>query len=168
MKVEQFTPKHRLWSSYLSHLRRVDMASSVLDDQEQPHTSLCCLGAIDDDSVVGHLTFKMQNIVVPASSLSDGNAVILTGVDGKRLREAFIQTFAVDEEFRRQGYGRSLQVAALALSKAFGCYQMRSWSPLDKPANYLLKLGLGFSMYPAVSNDENGDPIGGVYFVKTV
>ncbi|MBN1679769.1 MAG: GNAT family N-acetyltransferase [Anaerolineae bacterium] len=168
MKVEQFTPKHRLWPSYLAHLRRVDMMRRVLDDQDQPHTSICYLGAISDDSVVGHLTFKVQNIVVPASLLSDGNAVILTGADGKRLRETFVQTFAVDEDHRRQGYGRSLQVAALALSKAFGCYQMRSWSPLDKPANYLLKIGLGFSMYPALSDNEDGKPVGGVYFVKTV
>ena len=47
-----------------------------------------------------------------------------------------MQTFAVEPDFRRQGHGRALQLAALDMSARLGCYQMRSWSTVDKQANY--------------------------------
>jgi GNAT superfamily N-acetyltransferase len=42
------------------------------------------------------------------------------------LRETFVATFAVDAAYRRHGYGRALQTAALKMTRALGCYQMRS------------------------------------------
>ena len=45
---------------------------------------------------------------------------------------------------------------------------MRSWSSLDKPANYALKLSLGFAMHPSVHDAASGYQVSGVYFVKRV
>lgn len=52
---------------------------------------------------------------------------------------------------------------ALELTCALGACQMRSWSSLDKTANYALKLSLGFAAHPAVQTAGlTGEPISGV------
>jgi hypothetical protein len=45
---------------------------------------------------------------------------------------------------------------------------MRSWSSLDKPENYQLKLSLGFALHPSTHDAAAGYPVSGVYFVKRV
>jgi GNAT superfamily N-acetyltransferase len=110
----------------------------------------------------------MQVITIPGTEWSGGVDTPLTALDGRPLRELFVQTFAVDDAFRRQGCGRALQVAALELARTLGCYQMRSWSSLDKTANYALKLSLGFTAHPAIYEATGGQKISGVYFMKTV
>ena len=67
------------------------------------------------------------------------NKTILSA-EGKTLTETFVQTFFVDEGFRRHGLGERLQLEGLAVTRALGAYQMRSWSSLDKPVNYQLKI----------------------------
>ena len=84
------------------------------------------------------------------------------------MRETFAQTFAVEEVYRRRGHGRALQLEALTLTKDLGAHQMRSWSSLDKQANYALKMNLGFAVCPAVYETDAGLKVSGVYFVKTV
>ena len=105
---------------------------------------------------------------MPATEWSGGEARSLTFGDGEPLYEMFVQTFAVEAAFRRRGHGRALQQAALALTAERGCHQMRSWSSLDKPEKYALKLALGFAVHPAISEAGNGQQISGVYFIKTV
>jgi GNAT superfamily N-acetyltransferase len=164
MPVERFSPDHALWPDYVRHLKRHNMARWVLGDDDQSLPDIIFLGTVENQDVIGHVTLKEQVIQVP---VEDATVPLLDG-DGNPVRETFVYTFAVDEDFRRQGHGRALQVAAIATTKALGCYQMRSWCSLDKPANYALKLSLGFAVHPAVQTTEHGRRIGGVYFVKTV
>ena len=144
------------------------MARWVLDDDAQPHPDHYFLAALADDRIVGNLTIRVQNLVVPGTAWSAGRDHTLTDPDGFPLRETFVATFAVDEAHRRRGYGRALQLAALDLTRDLGCYQLRSWSSLDKPANYALKLSLGFAIHPAIQEAHTGQQISGVYFVRTV
>jgi hypothetical protein len=61
-----------------------------------------------------------------------------------------------------------LQEAALDFAKESSCIQMRSWSSLDKPANYQLKISLGFAFHPEVQQTPSGLRVSGGYFVKRV
>jgi GNAT superfamily N-acetyltransferase len=167
--VQAFDAAHPLWPAYVAHLVRVGMArGEALDTQGEPKPRCHYLGAVRGDQVIAHIAIQEQALVVPATAWSGGSATPLAGADGHGLRETFVRAFAVEEAHRRQGYGRALQLAALARTRALGCYQMRSWSSLDKPANYALKLALGFAVHPAISVTPRGQEISGVYFVKTV
>ncbi len=166
--TEQFAPKHPLWTEYVAHLERVNMAKWIMDEKGQPLPNVYFSGICDGNKVVGHISIQVQDIVSPATEWSKGKEVPVLGADGKILRETFVQTFAVEKTYRRQGHGSALQLSALKLTKELGCYQMRSWSSADKNANYALKLKLGFAAHPAVSQTMDGQSISGVYFVKTV
>ncbi len=168
MPVETFTLKHRLWPACVEHLERVGMTQWVLDENLQPKPDIYFLGMVEGDTVVGHITLLLQDIVCPETAWSSHLDRTLRLPDGEPLRETFVQTFAVDEAYRRRGYGLALQKAALALTRELGCYQMRSWASLDRPANYALKLSLGFAVHPAIYETSGGQQISGVYFIKTV
>lgn len=169
MPVDRFAPDDALWPAYVAHLQRIGQARWVVDADGQPLAADAhFLGVIIGENVVGHISLKVQPILIPATEWAGGQATPLAGPDGDPLRETFVQTFAVEEVHRRQGYGRALQLAALDLTRDLGCYQMRSWSSLDKPANYALKLSLGFAAHPAKSDTPAGYAVSGVYFVKTV
>jgi GNAT superfamily N-acetyltransferase len=163
--IERFSPDHKLWSRFVKHLERVAMAPWALDEAGDPVPSRVYLGAVEGGEVIAHMTLKIQPIRVPTGS---GEGAILEAPDGETLCEAFVQTFAVDEDHRRRGHGRALQQAATATAKALGCYQLRSWASLDKGANYALKIGLGFAIHPALTETKDGQPVGGAFFVKTV
>lgn len=163
-QVTTFTSSHPLWPAYTAHLNRVDMARWVLTADGAPLPGMHFLGVAHGEDVIGHLTLMVQPLATPAADASPGTP--LTGPDGAPLCEAFVQTFAVEQDHRRQGHGRALQLAALVLARDLGCYQMRSWSSLDKGANYALKLSLGFLACPAIYTTPNGQHIPGVYFVK--
>ncbi len=168
MTVERFSPQHALWPAYLAHLERVDMARWVIGEDGLPLEGLHFLGAVEKNRVIGNISLKLQDIVSPATNWSGGRETTIVGLDGQPLRETFVCTFAVEKSFRRRGHGRALQLAALALTRALGAYQMRSWSSLDKPANYALKISLGFAVHPATQQSVSGYPVSGVYFIKTV
>ena len=104
------------------------------------------------NDVIGHLSLRVQSLELPGSLA---------------LMETFVNTFAVEPEYRRRGYGRALQQASVRLSGDLNCYQMRSWSSLDHPENYTLKIALGFGVHPAVIETATGETVKGVYFVKT-
>lgn len=145
------------------------MARWVFDgDSGALRPDLHCLGVLVGEQIAGHITLRVQPVLIPATEWSGGQAAPLPGPDGAPLSETFVQTFAVEAAHRRQGFGRALQLAALDLTRALGGYQMRSWSSLDKSANYALKLSLGFAAHPAVQVTSSGQAISGVYFVKTV
>lgn len=168
MEIRRFAPAGAGWDAYLAHLERGDMARWVLDEDERPLPGMLFLGAVVAEEVVGDLALREQVVTAPATAWTDGQARPLADRDGAPLRETFVQTFFVDRAHRRCGVGRALQQAALDLTRARGCCQMRSWSSLDKPENYRLKLGLGFAMHPEVHEAWNGMKVSGVYFVKRV
>ncbi|HEX3049204.1 MAG TPA: GNAT family N-acetyltransferase [Aggregatilineaceae bacterium] len=168
MDILTFTYTDPHWPAYLAHLERVNMARWATDEGGLPKPGVYYLGAWDHDQVVGNLSLKWQPIVIPATDWSGGHPAPLLGPDGEPLHETFVNTFAVEEAHQRQGYGRALQLAALDLTRDLGGYQMRSWSSLDKSANYALKLSLGFSAHPEIQEAYNGQKISGVYFIKKV
>lgn len=168
-RPRRFEPGGDGWAGYVEHLRRVDQARWVVDDEGRPlGGDLIFLGVVAGDRVVANLALKEQVVTAPATEWSGGVDTPLHASDGTDLRETFVQTFCVEEAHRRAGLGRALQEAALALTRERGCVQMRSWSSLDKPANYALKLSLGFAMLPAVHDAAAGYQVSGVYFVKRV
>lgn len=175
MAIERFTPDHPLWAGFCTHLRQHDMAQWVLqpgqisaDTPCQPLPALYFLVAVERDQVVGHITLKMQRVEFPSANGDDASSTAVLMRDERPLRELFVQTFAVNQEFRNQGRGRMLQSSALDLCRRLGCYQLRSWSSADKVANYALKLRLGFSIHPALLETPEGKQVAGAYFVKTV
>ncbi len=165
MPVEQLAPTSPLWPALIDHLRRVNMVRWAVTDAGLPRPNLIFLAAVEGLAIVGHLTLEPRSILIPA--LTEPPTPLL-GLDGQPLHETFVQTFAVDESHRRRGYGRALQIAGLDVTRELGCYQMRSWSSVDKPANYALKISLGFAAHPAYQDLPSGRRICGVYFVKTV
>jgi GNAT superfamily N-acetyltransferase len=172
--IERFTPDHSLWSDFCAHLAQHTMARWVLQPasdgvgwSQQPLPALYFLGSVEANRVVGHIALKMQRLVLPKIA-RDTKTQPLTTRDERTLRELFVQTFAVNEDFRNQGRGRMLQLAALDLCHSLGCYQMRSWSSAERLANYALKLSMGFAVHPSIQETADGQRIQGVYFVKTV
>ncbi len=168
MSVERIEPGNALWPDCINHLKRVNMARWVIEHGSELIEGLICLGYVREGKVIGHLTFKVQDIVCPATEWSGGEELIVRGADGQPLTETYVYTFAVEEKYRRRGIGRDLQLAALDWTRRLGCYQMRSWSSTDKEANYALKVSLGFAIHPGTYETASGYPVSGVYFVKTV
>ncbi len=167
MDVRQFKPDQSGWEAYLAHLRQNDQSNWVLDEQGLPKKpGAIFLGALVGGQVVGSLTLFVQEIIIPETDWSQGKEHLLKESDGLPLKETFVQTFLVEEAYRRRGIGQALQKEAVRVSAALGCYQMRSWSSLDKPANYRLKLKLGFAVHPAIYETANGMKISGAYFVR--
>ena len=161
-------PTHPDWPALVAHLHRVNDARWVLDDEDKPHASTYFLAIEYGDAIIASLTLKRQPITIPATDWSGGETHWLCGPGNLPLEELFVQTFSVEEAHRRQGHGVALQRAGLALAADLGCYQVRSWSSLDRPANYALKLKLGFAVHPAIFATDTGLEVSGVYFVKTI
>ena len=97
MNVERFAPDHGLWPAYREHLARHSMARWVIGKDDRPLADLFFLGVAAANQVIGHITLKVQPITLPATDWSSNQPVYLTDADGVRLRETFVQTFAVDE-----------------------------------------------------------------------
>lgn len=166
MPVQQFSPDDGLWPDYITHLRRVNMARWGVAADGSPLEDMFYFGVVAESCIVGHLSLKRQPILVPDGA---GGASALVGAAGRALEEMFVQTFAVEENHRRRGYGRALQMAVLDFTRKNNCYQLRSWSSTaDHRANYALKISLGFGAFPALYETPSGAKVGGVYFVKTV
>lgn len=169
MQVFHYSPKKPNWQAYLTHLHHNDQARWVLDKRNRPKfEKMVFLGIEQDNSVIASLTLKVQPIVIPATEWAGGKETVLKGADGKTLTETFVQTFHVVEAYRRRGLGEQLQQQALAATRDLGCYQMRSWSSLDRGTNYQLKLKLGFAAHPAVFTTDGGLQVSGIYFVAKV
>ncbi len=166
-RLSEFVSTEKDWQSFTRHLASVKMLSHATRNGE-PKPDCFYLGITVAEAVVGHISFRKQPLMIPASYLCGNEEHPLTRQDGDTLYEAFVQTFAVDEAYRRSGYGRILQEAALQKAGELGCYQMRSWSSADREANYALKISLGFAVLPALYPMPGGAPISGVYFVKRI
>lgn len=167
MAIERITPDHPLWPEFCAHLKRHEMYAPIITHDRMPHPGVYVLCAVVDNHIIGHITLKMQQIMFP-NGTEDAALHALSTQYRLPLRELFVQTFAVDVKQRRRGYGRALQNAALDLGKRLGCFQLRSWSPLDCTANCALKLAMDFAAHPAVQTAPTGEQIAGVYFIKPV
>ena len=163
--VTEFTRDLPAWQAFVDHLSRVNMLSSATD-QGEPKDCSFYLGAADAGAVIGHLSLRRQPLVIPASSLTRGLEMALMDDGGTAIDEVFVLSFAVEPRYRRRGFGRALQLRALAKATELGCFQMRSWSSADKRENYALKISLGFSIVPALYPMPGGTHLSGVYFVK--
>jgi GNAT superfamily N-acetyltransferase len=169
VRVTQFSPDLPGWQAYVTHLNNCNQAQWVLDADDLPKSDdLVFLGVQDGAVVVASLTLKVQPIVIPATEWAGGVETTLKDAAGEVLNETFVQTFHVDEAYRRRGIGEKLQREGLAYTKKLGCYQMRSWSSLNRDANYRLKLKLGFAAHPEVQQTESGLKVSGIYFSKVV
>lgn len=169
MSILELTPAHPLWADYCAHLSDAEQARWVLDEDNQPlQDALIFLAALDGEEITGSLTLIRQQIVIPSSKWAKERDRILRDASGTPLEETFVQTFFVNSRHRRQGHGRDLQLAALQKTRQLGCFQMRSWSSLDKPANYQLKLNLGFAFQPEIQVTPSGLKVSGGYFIRTV
>lgn len=167
MAVRRVDEADPIWPAFVAHLRRANMARWVIgeDDRFERDDLHGLVSAVDGD-VIGHIVLRLRRLVVPKTDWSAGREHALAGPDGEGLTETFVMTFAVDEPHRRRGHGRALQLAAIALSRDLGAWQMRSWSSLDKPVNYALKLSLGFAAVPAREPWGKDDTdVCGVHFI---
>lgn len=160
INVIRITPDNPQWAELLAHLERTGNLRHVSEGQDiKQH--LFFLGAIVGKQVVGHISLEKQVLSVPSQPPT------AMSLGGKVLWESYVQTFSVEEAYRRQGIGTALQQAAVELSREEGCYQMRSWSSLDKDANYALKFGLGFTFCPGIFTvPRTGEQIPGGWFIK--
>lgn len=165
MLIETFTPEHPYWQTYVGHIHASGMRHQALHN-EQAKPAMTYLGAWLEEKIIGHLSLQYQILATPSSAWS--NKTTITDNMNHSLYEMFVQTFYVEERYRRQGYGRALQLAAIEKCRALGCYQLRSWSALDKTANYALKISMGFAIQPAIAPSLDGREVSGVYFIMKV
>lgn len=169
MQVEHLDPEHALWQAYIAHLRACDHAQWVVNEDDTPkEDDLVFLGVALNEKMVASLSLKKQTITIPKTEWAGERDRRLLGLDGEPLTETLVQTFFVEKDHRRKGYGLALQQEALRITAKLGCMQMRSWSSLDKPANYQLKLKLGFAFHPEIQHTSSGLQVSGGYFVKRV
>jgi GNAT superfamily N-acetyltransferase len=169
MKIVQIDIDNIEWPALVEHLREVNDARWVIDDQDQPLSpDLIFLGGVVEGVVAGSLSLARQPIVSPETEWAGDRDRALRDVDGNPLFETLVYTFKVAEAYRRQGIGRALQERAMQITRDLGCIQMRSWSSLDAEANYQLKLSLGFGFHPEIQETPSGLKVSGGYFVKRV
>ncbi len=169
MQVLRVDSEHPLWQSLVNHLSSTGDKRWVLTENGLPaNENLVFLGGLIDDQIVGNLTLKKQPIIIPASEWAGDRDLQLRDTEGEPVYEMFVQTFSVEEAYQRKGIGRSLQEEGLRQTKLLDCYQMRSWSSLDKSSNYQLKLGLGFGFHPAIFETDSGLKVSGGYFIRGV
>lgn len=168
MEAIRVEPGAPAWDGLVRYLRDSGDARWTLAEDDTPLADMLYLTALEEDRIAGALVLREQVVMAPATEWSGGIDKPVERAPGVPLRETFVMSFSVAVAFRRRGLGRALQRAALELTREQGCCQMRSWSSLDKPANYALKLSLGFAMHPATHEAWNGMLVSGVYFVKRV
>lgn len=163
--IECISTDNKRWQAYIAHLHRVTMHHSI-SKNNMPKPDCFYFGAWVEQQIIGHIAVKQQPIIVPPSYLLGDAQHPLKNATGDVLQELFVQSFSVEEGRRRFGYGRALQEAALHKARDLGCYQMRSWSSSDRPANYALKISLGFTIQPTLYPMPGSAAISGVYFIK--
>ena len=140
----------------VEHLDQFNYLVHLKDDQGW-YRHLHIIAAICDDQVIGHIALIHRKLC-----LTNDQELARCG---ENLTELFVQTFRVNDAFQKKGIGRSLQKRALELAKQLNCYQLRSWSSVDKKINYRLKLAMGFAFSPAKMTLDSGKVIHGGYFV---
>lgn len=166
-RIRPITPHRPGGEELQAHLARTGQERDFPDLREE---GVFAFGAFDGDKLVGDISVRVQPVEIPTGvpvPVLELTVKTIREAAGGDLLEGFVQSFAVEEAHRRRGLGRRLQLAALGECRRRGLYQMRSWSSLDKPANYALKLALGFAVHPGydyVARLRKWVP--GAFFVK--
>ena len=153
IRIEAWDPAHPRWAYLLAlivELGQTDWVAFTADFHQSTHT----LVALDAEQIAGFLRYVVQAIGPDAGCPP-------VELDGRPLREAKILAFGVEPARQRQGIGRALQVRCIEEAQERGCYQVRSHSGGDHPANHRLKLALGFGVHPIV----RGEDTRGAYYI---
>jgi GNAT superfamily N-acetyltransferase len=153
VRVEAWDPAHPRWAVLLALIADLGQTGWVAFSADF-HQTTHMLVALDADRIAGFLRYVVQAIGPDAGCPS-------VAIDGRTLREAKILAFGVDPARQRQGIGRALQLRCIADARERGCYQVRSHSGGDHPANHQLKLALGFGVHPIL----RGDDTRGAYYI---
>lgn len=115
------------------------------------HDGLFGFLALHEERVVAHLSVLEVPIEfprLPGLDFFDPETPDWKQCSGAPRREGFVQTFFVEEPYRRRGIGRTLQRLAIDECSLRGLAQMRSWSAQDARANYALKMSMDFGVVP--------------------
>jgi GNAT superfamily N-acetyltransferase len=151
LQIEEWTATHSRWPAVVQLLEEAGQLSWVANAPSPLH-----LVAVVDGAPIGFLAFIVQEIG-PADNCPPLG-----------LTEAKVVAFGVREDARRRGVGTALQLRLLERARDLGCYQVRSHSDAQYPANHRLKLRLGFAASPHVRTLEGGEERPGFFFVKVV
>ena len=151
--IEQWTEDHARWPELMALVQEADELRGMEANFDW-HIAGYQFVALEGGKIVGFLRYVTQPIGpdndCPALTL--GNVVL---IEGK------VMVFYVLEVWRRMGFGRKLQQAALTHAKSLNLYQLRSRSSAEKTANHQLKLSMGFSAVPTFRKNGRW----GIYFL---
>ncbi|HSL44265.1 MAG TPA: GNAT family N-acetyltransferase [Anaerolineales bacterium] len=153
MIVEEWDTHHPYFPALIDFIQsqgQTDWVTFTADWHRSSHLLVARRG----DTLVGFLRFVVQ----PIGPDADCPPVQF---QGDELLEAKVLAFAVDKPCQGKGIGRQLQEALIPRAQALGCYQIRSHSGGDHPANHHLKLSLGYTLHPIVRGDDRL----GAYFI---
>lgn len=107
------------------------------------HGENIAFGYYENDLLIGAIRYCIQDI-----GFEQKTPVIKH--KGGILKEAKINAFAVERNYRNQGIGKQLQLKVIESAKQNGCSQVASYSTFDKVENYAVKLALGFCVQPEI------------------
>ncbi len=144
--IEELTTDHPDWREFVALVNDLNQEDWAFNPYFE-RFSRYFLAAKQDGIIVGFLMFVVWDI-----GPHDRDHPPLQ-MYGKTLREVKILAFGVKDGYRRQGIGTALQEYAIKQAKLFGCYQVRSVSGENHPANHQLKLSMGFAVEP-MERDE--------------
>ncbi|MBP3705412.1 MAG: GNAT family N-acetyltransferase [Clostridia bacterium] len=103
------------------------------------HGAGCYLiAAMDGDTVAGFAALHPAQWIAPLEQYSDG----------------FIEVIEVNQAYRRRGIGSTLVKMPEDYAKAYGYYQIRSWSSTDKVEALHMWRKLKYAMCPAAMLGE--------------
>ena len=153
MTIEQWSVVHPEWQHVVAMAEAAEQLRHLTAEFEWQIASFTFVALVNGDPA-GYLRYCTQ----PIGPDNECPALMLDGVE---LVEGKVIGFYVLEEFRRMGFGRKLQQAAITHAKSLNLYQLRSRSAATKTANHQLKLSMGFSAVPTIR--ANGRQ--GVYFL---
>ena len=139
--IHELTPNHRDWQEYVDVIDAEGQARWAFDARFECFPRRY-VAAKADGCVAGFVMYVVWDI-----GPHDRSHPPLV-VDGQTLREAKIVAFGVKEAYRRRGIGSALQEYVIRRARELGCYQVRSVSGADHPANRQLKLDMGFGVEP--------------------
>ncbi|HSL30977.1 MAG TPA: GNAT family N-acetyltransferase [Anaerolineales bacterium] len=151
--IEEWEPGHPYWQRLLNFATELNQIDS-LNFRAEWHASSHILVTFHGEEIVGFLRFVIQEIGPDADCQP-------VQWQGETLREAKVLAFGVSAVWRQQGIGRMLQKALEQRARAMGCYQIRSHSRGENPANHQLKLSLGYGIHPIIRGEDRR----GVYFI---
>ncbi|MDE0219011.1 MAG: GNAT family N-acetyltransferase [Spirochaetaceae bacterium] len=141
LSIHELTPGHRDWNDYVDVIEGEGQGRWAFAAQFEPFPHHYVVARQESD-IVGFIMYVVWDI-----GPHDRNHPPLS-VDGQTLTETKIVAFGVKQAYRRQGIGRALQEHVIRRARELGCYQVRSVSDADHPANRQLKLAMGFGVEP--------------------